>query len=75
MGLQALPWDMGSQVRPPAGLAWMRGESWTYRCSSPHLRDCLCPLGSSFSHGHFLPMTVWDTQCQAGSTPGWKSGT
>lgn len=68
MGLQVLPRDMGSRVRTPARLAWVRGESLTYRCSSPHLPNCRCLLGNSFLHRDFLHRT-------AGSTPGWQWGT
>lgn len=74
MGLQALARDMGSQVRPPARLAWVGGESQTYWCSSPHLPNSLCLLGSSFLRGDFLHMTVWDTQLRLGAPQGENVG-
>lgn len=82
VGLQALSGDMGSQVRPPARLAWMCVGSRTYWCSSPNLPNCLCLLGSSFSHGDFFAdngpghaasgwvhprVEVWDVGCSCWS--------
>lgn len=75
MGPQALLGSMGSQVRPPAGLAWIHGESWTCGVAvlTSHTARAagkqLLALGS-FAHdslGHSR-VEVWDMGCSSWSS-------